>query len=86
MPMVRCSNNENDRIYAAIVARGVTPASDSTDDLIAAIALIDTRHSVQFQGHYAGSGSGIEYWARVDGAQVSHGFWTDGNGSIGLTV
>ena len=72
MPMVRCSNNENDRIYAAIVARGVTPASDSTDDLIAAIALIDTRHSVGANAIYRGTGSGVELNFYVDGVRVSH--------------
>ena len=69
MPMVRCGNNENDRIYAAIVARGVTPASDSTEDLIAAIALIDTKHVVRVEGQYRGSGTGVEIRFFVDGVR-----------------
>ena len=84
MPMVRCSNNENDRIYAAIVARGVTPASDSTDDLIAAIALIDTKHQVNAWATYRGSGTGVELTMSVDGSQVWRG--TGGSPSWTITV
>lgn len=84
MPMVRCGNNENDRIYNAIVARGVTPASDSTDDLIAAIALIDTTHSVSVYVRYTGNTS-MQWTSRVDGVQRGSGYF-EGDGTVSLTV
>lgn len=83
MPMVRCGNNENDRIYDAIVARGVTPASDSTEDLIAAIALIDTKHRVGISTRYRGDSS-IELTVTVDSGTVYHA--TADNPSYSMTV
>lgn len=63
--------NDIEPIYDAIVARGVTPASDSVEDIVAAIALIDTRHTVGASAIYRGSGSGVQLKFYVDGRVVS---------------
>ncbi len=63
--------NDIEPIYDAIVARGVTPASDSVEDIVAAIALIDTKHTVGASAIYRGSGSGVQLKFYVDGRVVN---------------
>lgn len=70
-------------IYDAIVAAGVTPASDSVEDIVAAIALIDKKHTVSFWAQYRGDTS-IETSVTVDGSQTRH--YTATGGSVSETV
>ena len=69
--------NDIEPIYNAIVARGVTPASDSVEDIVAAIAQIDTRHSVYVHWQFAGGDHPDNYsyswYANVDGVRVAYG-------------
>lgn len=70
-------------IYDAIVAAGVTPASDSVEDIVAAIPLIDKKHTVSFWAQYRGDTS-IETSVTVDGSQTRH--YTATGGSVSETV
>ena len=71
--------NDIEPIYNAIVARGVTPASDSVEDIVAAIARIDTRHYVSVNWWYRGDNGGptFGYEAKVDGNRVGGNDWGD---------
>ena len=76
-------------IYNAVVAKGVTPASDSPEDIATAISQIitDVKHSVHVRWWYRGDNNGptFGYEATVDGARVGGSDWsttTDWYGTV----
>lgn len=66
--------NDTTGIYNALVAKGVVPASDSVEDIIAAIntIVLDVPHTVLVSWDYQGDEGGIMYHiiAKVDGTEV----------------
>ena len=77
--------NDLQPIYDAIVAAGVTPASDSVEDIVAAIPLIDKKHTVNFWAHYIGNTS-IETTLTVDGSRRKSYVATGGTVSESVTI
>lgn len=76
-------------IYNAVVSKGVTPASDSPEDIAAAIRSIitDVKHNVHVRWWYRGDNGGptFGYEALVDGRKVGGadwGGWTDWYGTV----
>ena len=65
-------------IYDAVVAAGVTPASDSVEDIVAAIAKIDKKHRVTANWRFMGDSGGYVYGYSilVDGVTVDSGSYT----------
>lgn len=76
-------------IYNAVVSKGVTPASDSPEDIAAAIRQIitDVKHNVHVRWWYRGDNNGptFGYEATVDGVRVGGSDWstnTDWYGTV----
>ena len=75
-------------IYNAVVSKGVTPASDSPEDIAAAIRAIvtDVKHSVSVHWQYAGPDPTKYHWSGyVDGRRVAGGNY-DPREDWGITV